>query len=146
MSRFAELAVETGRIVRFGIVGLIATVTYATATFIAVEWLRIDPVPASILGQGISTPVSYFGHAWLSFQVKADHRTILWRFLVIGAVTFGLNGAVTHLFTHVFSISNRITIIVVTILIPLVNYLCNRFWVFRPGLRTPPTHRGLETL
>jgi putative flippase GtrA len=118
--------------------------TYAAATFIAIDRLRIDPVPASILGQGISAAVSYFGHLWFSFQVKTNHRTFLWRFLVIAAVTFGLNAAVTYLFTHVFGISNRVTIMVVTILIPLVNYLCNRLWVFRPGLRTSLNHRGLE--
>lgn len=126
--------VELGRIIRFGVVGIGATLVYAVVTAAGNEALGIKPVLASIIGQAASTAVSYFGHALFSFRVKTNHQTYLWRFLVIAAFTFALNGAVTWLIADVLKLSPRIAIATVTVLIPIVNYVCNRFWVFMPGL------------
>lgn len=141
---WSDLLVETGRILRFGVVGIAATLTYAGATALSVEWLHLAPVPASILGQIVSTGVSYFGHAFYSFRVKGDHRTFLWRFFVIGALTFTMNGAVTWLLTDKIGVSYRISVAIVTVLIPITNYLGNRFWVFLPGLIDPTASKSVK--
>jgi putative flippase GtrA len=130
-----SLTTESARLARFGLVGVLATLVYAAATFVAVEFLVLAAVSASILGQLTSTAVSYFGHLFYSFGVESDHRTYLWRFLVVGVVTFALNGLVTHLLTDVLGINYRVSIVVVAILIPLTNYACNRYWVFRSGIQ-----------
>ena len=136
------LGIETGRIARFGIVGVCATIVYIGASITAVDAFGFTPVWASILGQCTSMLVSYLGHSIYSFQVESDHRTFLWRFLVIAAVTFAMNGAVTWALTGVLGLSHFLSISVVTIAIPVVNYLCNRFWVFLPGLASPSKVRG----
>lgn len=135
LPKLSLLLTEIGRIARFGIVGIVATFVYVAATFVAVELLELAAVSASIVGQLTSTAVSYFGHALYSFRVHTDHRTYLWRFLVVAAVTFGLNGFVTYALTEIGGVSYRVSVIVVAILIPLTNYACNRFWVFRSGLQ-----------
>lgn len=129
-----DLLVEIGRIFRFGIVGIAATVTYACATFAAVEWFAFSPVIASILGQLIAGGVSYFGHALYSFRVRSDNGVFRRRFVVIAIVTFATNGLVTWLLTDVMGVSYRISIAIVTVLIPITNYLANRLWVFQPGM------------
>jgi putative flippase GtrA len=68
-----------------------------------------------------------------SFAVKTDHRSYLWRFLVIAALTFAMNAVVTYLLDFLL-VQNQISIAIVTTLIPLTNYFCNRFWVLSPGL------------
>ena len=135
MPKLPLLLTEVGRIVRFGGVGILATLVYMAATFVAVEWVGVAAVMASLLGQLASTAVSYFGHLYYSFGVAADHRSYLWRFLAVAVVTFSLNGFVTYLLTDIIGVSYRASVVVVAILIPLANYLCNRFWVFRSGLR-----------
>lgn len=134
--------VEIGRIVRFGLVGVTATLVYAAASLFAVEILNLDPVSGSILGQLVAAGVSYFGHSMFSFGVKTDHRTYLWQFLVVALLTFAMNAVVTWLLTDLLMISHRISIAIVTVLIPLTNYLCNRFWVFTPGLGNNSTAGG----
>jgi putative flippase GtrA len=126
--------VEIGRIIRFGIVGVTATLIYASISLLALETLHFTPVSASILGQLVATGVSYFGHSMFSFAVKTDHRTYLWRFLVIAALTFVLNGALTWLMTDVLRVTPQLSIAIVTVVIPVTNYFCNRLWVFTYGL------------
>ena len=127
--------VELGRIVRFGFVGVAATVVYTGTSVAGIEVFGLPPVAASVLGQGVATFVSYFGHVLFSFRVEPSHRLYLMRFLLISVLTFALNIVVTWLIADVLGISPRIAIAVVTVLIPITNYLANRFWVFLPGLR-----------
>jgi putative flippase GtrA len=124
--------------VRFGIVGITATLVYAAATFLAVELLALGPVPASVLGHLTAMGVSYLGHSMFSFAVKTDHRVCLWRFLVIAVLTFSMNVTVTWFLTKVLGVHYQISVGIVGVLIPLTNYFCNRFWVFLPGLRASP--------
>jgi putative flippase GtrA len=96
------------------------------------------------MGYLASCGVSYFGHMHFSFGVEPKHRTYFWRFLVVSFLSFVLNVAVTWVITILFAYSVRISVIVVSILIPAVNYICNRFWVFLPGLKpieTGPVRR-----
>jgi putative flippase GtrA len=130
----SDLIHEAGRIIRFGIVGIAATAVYASSAFLAIEALHVPPVRGSVIAQLAATGVSYFGHTLYSFRVKLDHRTYLWRFVLIAAVAFAVNVAVTWLLAEALGLSYRVTIAAVTILIPIVNYVCNRFWVFMPGL------------
>jgi putative flippase GtrA len=115
-------------------VGIAATLVYAVVSAVGNETFAIMQVLASIIGQVASADVSYFGHFLFSFRVKANHQAYLCRFLIIAAITFALNSAVTWLIADVLKLSPRIAIATVTVLIPIVNYVCNRFWVFMPGL------------
>jgi putative flippase GtrA len=71
---------------------------------------------------------------YYSFRVEANHRLFLWRFSVIGIVTFGIATGLTSLLTEDLRLPHRITIAIVSVVIPATTYLCNRLWVFRPGL------------
>jgi putative flippase GtrA len=127
--------IEAGRIVRFGIIGIAATLIYVVAAFLAVEFGHLSPIAGAIIGQATSSLVSYFGHAYYSFVVTSGgYRTFLWRFLVISVLSFGINIATTWLLTFAMALSHRIAIMVVAILIAVTNYLCNRYWVFLPGI------------
>jgi putative flippase GtrA len=130
--------IEGGRIIRFSLVGICATFVYILVSILANEILRITPVLTSILAQVASFVVSYFG-----FRVKADHRVFLWRFASITGLTFVLATSATWLIADVGRLSPRIAIAVVAVLIPFVSYLCNRFWVFAPGLMS--SSRRFET-
>jgi putative flippase GtrA len=130
--------VEVGRIARFGIVGVVATLVYISTSWTAVYSFGLPPVTGSIFGQALGVGVSYFGHSLFSFRVKIDHRVFLWRFILIAALTFALNIAVTWTLTGFFSLSFWISTLAVTVLIPTTNYLFNRFWVFHPARSIDP--------
>jgi putative flippase GtrA len=145
MPRIADLVAELCRFVRFGMVGILATLVYAWMTFLGVEFLGLTAVRASIIGQVLSMAVSYLGHSMFSFGVVTDHRVYLWRFLVIAVLTFGMNGVVTWALTNAMGFDYRIVVVIVGVLIPVTNYVCNRFWVFLPGINSlRPTSQQAE--
>jgi putative flippase GtrA len=73
--RTIDWLLEIGRVARFGIVGVFATIVYVCASFLAIDVLALSPVVGSIVGQAASAAVSYFGHAMYSFRVEIDHKT-----------------------------------------------------------------------
>jgi putative flippase GtrA len=134
MLHLRPLLVELGRMVRFGVVGVFATLVYVAVAGPANEVFGILPVIASLLGVTASIGVSYFGHLFFSFRVEPNHRDFLWRFLLIAALSFGLSAGATWLIANVMQLSPRLAIATVIVVIPIVNYVCNRYWVFMPGL------------
>jgi putative flippase GtrA len=134
MRDIRQLTIEVGRIIRFGIVGVGAALVYAAVTALAVESGVASPVVASVAGHLVAGLISYFGHLHFSFAVNPDHQVFAWRFVVIALITIAMNVGVTFLLTTVLGMSYRVAVLVVMVLIPLTNYLCNRFWVFHPGL------------
>jgi putative flippase GtrA len=131
----AELSVELGRVIRFGIVGVGATITYVAASLALTHLFTLSPVAASIVAQVISMPVSYFGHLLYSFRVEADHRTYVARFLFTTAAAFAVNFALTWTATVLFGWPQAGAVLLVSIAIPIASFLANRFWVFLPGLK-----------
>lgn len=124
---------EVGRIVRYGLVGAGTIVVFYATEISAVELAGVKPVAASLLAQAVTIGVAYYGHALISFQVEPQRSTFV-RFVMITAITMAANWAGTELITGYLGQSYLAAMIVVSLLVPLVSYLCNRFWVFMPGL------------
>ena len=99
-----------------------------------VEVVGLPPVAASVIGQLSAIGISYFGHAVFSFRVEHDHQTHAWRFLVVAVGTFSLNIVVTWFLTEMMHLPYLIAFGVIVVLIPSINYTCNRLWVFKGGI------------
>ncbi len=123
---------EVGRLVRYGLVGAATSVVFYLTNIGAVELFGIRPVAASLLAQVVTIGVAYYGHALISFQVKPKRDYFL-RFITITAITMAANWGGTELITGYLAQSYLESMIVVSVLVPAVTYLCNRFWVFMPG-------------
>jgi putative flippase GtrA len=130
------LAVEASRLLRFGLVGIIATAMYSIVTLVAIEAFGVSPVPASAFGVAASIGISYFGHALYSFRVKGNHKTFLSRFLALATTSFVMSTGLMWLLSDVMHVPHRLAIAVVAVLVPGFSYICNRLWVFRSGLST----------
>jgi putative flippase GtrA len=125
--------VELGRLIRYGITGGLTASLYFGAVGAAVEIFDIAPVPASVLGQVVTIVAAYYGHALFSFRVKPDRLYFL-RFVFITLTAILLNIAVVWGLSVLLAVPYAFVIVLVAILVPLYSYLCNRFWVFLPGL------------
>jgi putative flippase GtrA len=132
--------IEIGRLVRFGFTGLVVTFVYAAVTIVLVEAGGVGAIAASIAGYLAAGGVSYLGHLYFSFSVRPDHRAYVWRFLIAATLSFVLTIVITWIVTQVLGFSARVSVPVVSILLPATSYVCNRFWVFLPGLKTAETN------
>jgi len=132
-------------VARFGIVGIVATAVYP-AVSLAIVWSGLGgAIVATVLGHLAAGVVSYFGHLRYSFKVESEHAVFLRRFLVLAFAMLGLNIGITWLSTSVLSFPPIVPIATVAVLIPVMNYLCSRFWVFYPGLTPTADKRGVES-
>jgi putative flippase GtrA len=129
-----QVTVEFWRLVRFGFIGTMAAVAYAAVTSILIEASFTNAVAAAIIGYVVAIAISYFGHLHFSFRVKPDHQTFFWRFTVAAAISFPLTVLITYVVADILGESYRLSIAAVMVMIPTINYFCNRFWVFLPGL------------
>ena len=74
---------------------------------------------AAALGYLAAFLVSYFGHMYFSFAVPPDHRTHLWRFIVLTTAMFALSLALTWTVTGPLRQTNGVSVVVVMLVIPL---------------------------
>ena len=132
LPRVEVLAVEIARVLRFGLVGGLASLIYfaSTAGFFS---LGAGPLASTAMGQFVSALFSYFGHRYFSFMVTRESNYAL-RFVALMILNFLLSVGIIWTFTEWLYLSYVTAVATVSIVVPVVNYLGNRFWVFLPGL------------
>lgn len=125
---------ELMRIVRFGLVGVSATVAHLGTWTLLVELWALNSVLASTLGVCVSFWISYFGHQMFSFGVERDHRAYLVRFLIGSAIAFALNISIVSANTYLLHWPYQVAQATLAVVIPATSYVLGRFWIFRSGL------------
>jgi putative flippase GtrA len=124
------VANEFWRLTRFSIVGAVATGVYIVAAMIAVEVGGVAPVIGATIGYCASFLVSYIGHLRFTFAAPGRYRHYFLKFSVGSAASFCLSTTVVWVCTAILKIDYKLTLIGIGFIIPLCNYLINRFWVF----------------
>jgi putative flippase GtrA len=141
-----SLVREMWRLVRFGAVGVVSTATYAGTSWLLVWTGTTTIMVATVIAYLAAGTVSYLGHVHITFAVEPQHAELLSRFLVVSAVSFVLALGITWAITEILMAPHYVAILAVVVVIPMVNYLSHRFWVFSPHLasRQAAIRRSLE--
>jgi putative flippase GtrA len=121
---------EFWRLVRFSLVGGLATGVYLLAALIAVEGLGMSPMVGATVGFFASFVVSFLGHFRFTFAVAGRYRDYVLKFAISSVVSFLVSTLAMWLATRILMIDYRIALIAIAIIIPICSYLVNRFWVF----------------
>ncbi|MEH2470451.1 putative flippase GtrA [Nitrobacteraceae bacterium AZCC 2161] len=121
---------EFWRLVRFSMVGGLATGVYLLAALIAVEGLGVSPLIGATIGFCASFVVSFIGHFRFTFAVAGRYRDYVLKFAVSSVLSFLISTLAMWLATRILMIDYRIALIAIAIIIPICSYLVNRFWVF----------------
>jgi putative flippase GtrA len=130
----SRLAQEFWRLMRFSAVGALATAIHIGLAMASVAYLGLSPTVANIVGFCGSFLFSYVGHFRFTFMVPGRYRDYIAKFAVSSAVSFGISTGTVWLATSVFGIDYRPAMLALAVIVPLGNYLVNRFWVFiHPG-------------
>ncbi len=120
-----------GEVLRFGIVGITATLTHFVVLTLGVEAIGMDPVPANGLAFACAVCVTYLGQSFWVFQVKRHSLKQLQKFLVSAVGGFIANLLLMALITQALGLHYYVGFLAVTILVPLGTFLLNKFWVFK---------------
>ena len=124
------LAEEFWRLARFSGVGAIATVAHIVVAVIVVAAAGANPTVGAIIGFVAAFMVSYFGHFRFSLAASGRYRDYLLKFAVSSLASFLLSTAAVWVATAMLGIDYKPALIALGIIVPVCNYLMNRFWVF----------------
>jgi putative flippase GtrA len=128
------LVAEFSRLARFSTVGGLATVVYVGVALVAVAAAGANPTVGAMIGFAAAFLVSYFGHFRFTFAVSGRYRDYLLKFSVSSLASLFLSTGVVWVATEILGIDYKPALIALAIIVPVCNYLVNRFWVFlQPG-------------
>jgi len=117
-------------LIRFGITGVLATLTHVLLFVALVEMAQLRPVwaagPAFLAAVGVSYGLNY---GW-TFEASGPHHVMAPRFFVVALTGLGLNLLITWLVVDVGGYAYGLALAAVVVVVPLVTYLLSRFWVF----------------
>lgn len=122
---------SAGQLFRFGIVGVLATVTHVTIVTILVEVFAVPVLTSNFFAFCTAVFVSYFGNLKWVFGKEADHRSFFPRFVFAAVTGLGLNQGIMYLLVERLGWDYRLGLAVVIFVVPFLTFLMNRFWVFR---------------
>lgn len=133
------------RWVRFGIVGVAATITYFVLAVIF-ERMGIPVFVGNTLSYVFGFGVSYTGHRTWTFQSTASHGSALPKFLATQIFGLGLNTAIIWALMRFAGLAYIFAMPVAIVTVPVAVYLISKFWVFRdPAAYVPKPPRAPET-
>ncbi|MYE00382.1 MAG: GtrA family protein [Alphaproteobacteria bacterium] len=123
---------EAGRVLRFVLNGLFATVVHYGVLAGLIEGAGIGSAAiANALAAVCGIAVSYAGNRNFVLRSRAPHRRAGTRFLACYAAIVALHGGAMALWADIGGLDYRIGFLVFTGLAAILTYLLNRFFVFR---------------
>lgn len=138
------LAEEFWRLARFFAVGTIATIVHIGVAMVVVAAAGANPTVGAMIGFVAAFMVSYFGHFQFSFAASGRYRDYLLKFAISSLASFLLSTAAVWVATAILGIGYKPALITLAIIVPICNYLVNRFWVFLQPRRF--SSRSLEII
>lgn len=126
------------QVMRFGIIGITATLTHVVIVLLLVEGRVLGPLSANIIAFSTALFVTYLGnHKW-TFGLSGAHGRHFPRFIVIALLGLALNQSIVYLIVEALRWDYRIALALVVTVVPAITFLLNRGWAFSHGPGTPP--------
>ncbi len=119
-----------GQLIRFGLVGGVATLTYIASQAILIRWLGLHILVGTSMSLLISVTVSYLGHHRFTFNAVGDHRSFASRFVIVTAVLIIASNALAYLCSELLPVDDFVASLSVTPFYPIASYILNKYWVF----------------
>ncbi|WP_051333947.1 GtrA family protein [Mesorhizobium sp. WSM3224] len=128
-----------GRPGRFLVIGIGATLIYAllAASFSAAAAMPLNPAMGSVLAYGLAAVFSYAGHKYFTFVSRGAHRFEVPRFAVLTLAGLATSFALPAVLSQWLGLPVQVPIALTSLLVPLVNYVVLRHWVFARALARP---------
>lgn len=121
------------RLAGFGVVGVIATLTYAIAVIVLVESLALAPAVAAVLAFVVAMQVSYLGNVRWVFAdrvTNSEQAGLIIRFVGVSSLSFILNVGGMYILTELAELSYWWGVVFSVVAVPLVTFLAHNSWTF----------------
>jgi putative flippase GtrA len=126
------------QMVRFAIVGGLATGLFLLCQYLFIGVLHLPTVVGTALSFAIGLPASYLGHHTLTFRRSGAHLHYGPRFLVVTAIMLLLSNGLAFVLIEMAGFNYLAASAGIGIVYPLGSFFLQRLWVFA----TRPDHSG----
>jgi len=120
-------------LLRYGLVGALATGTHVGGALLLAKLFLLPDVWASFGGFGAAVGISYIGHSQWTFAERRLCLTHFLKFVAVAIFTWSLSALMVLGLTPFGGVSSTTRLILSIVCIPLLNYLINKCWTFRPS-------------
>ncbi len=121
----------------FGAVGVAASVTHFIVAVTLIERASLPAWVANICAFCCALPVSYLGHAFLTFRKAASgretsvSRASFVRFASLAVSGFALNQSSIVLFVEILNFPHRPVLLATIVVVSAITYFAAKLWAFR---------------
>lgn len=123
---------------KFGLVGVVATVTYVGLFAGLIELAGLAPLLANFVAFPTALGVSFVGHHGWTFAPDRKRgaapprvRRAFVKFFIVALIGLGLNSVVVYVVTESLALSYLYAIVLMVTVVPIVVFLLNKYWAFR---------------
>lgn len=121
----------TTELMRFGVVGLLATATHVGLFYGFMLGLGVEPALATTLAFLCALTVSYTLNRSWTFRAPGRHGRHFPRFVAIALGGAGLNAAIMRIGTLVLGWPPSLCLLVIIAVVPGLSFLVQKHWGFR---------------
>lgn len=118
--------------IRFGLVGLAATLTHAGILWVLVEGYQISALVATLLGFLVAFAMSYLGHFYITFQSERSHTQTLPRFALVAIGGASLHGLIFFVAIDLIGWHYWIAFAITIVLVPGIVFVVSKRVIFNP--------------
>ncbi|PZP55839.1 MAG: GtrA family protein [Micavibrio aeruginosavorus] len=118
-------------LVRFGIVGVGATLTHLLAAFLLRHQTEIPLIAINIIAFLIAFGVSFIGHHYWTFQGASKKSESLPKFFGVALSGLAASTLLLSLLIRLDIANDFVKLFISIIIIPFVTYFLSKFWAFR---------------
>ncbi len=118
--------------IRYGLVGVTASVVHASIGLLLHEYGGLDPFWAHACGFFGGLITAYFGHYHYSFKDDGSHKERFPKFFITALTGFSLHQSGVYVLVNQlgFDYSTQ-ALPILMVCVPMVTFLMSKFWVFR---------------
>jgi putative flippase GtrA len=122
---------DSGRMLRFALVGGATAVIHYGLLYAGVELLELAATLASSVGFAIAVTFNYIMHYSWTFAEPAPHGRTALRYLLMICCGFMINGLLMHVCSTVLTVNYLLSQAVAMVAVLTWNFTVANFWVFR---------------
>ncbi len=118
--------------VRYGLVGVAASVVHAGISLLLIEYFEWQPFWSHAMGFFGGLITAYLGHYHFSFRDKGAHKNRFPKFAITALTGFALHQSGVYLLVNQLQYDYKtLALPVLMVCVPVVTFLLSKFWVFR---------------
>jgi putative flippase GtrA len=117
-------------LLKYAIVGITGATIHFLTLFYLVEKFQIHPIVSSSIGFILTVLVSYFPNYYWTFKANSSHKKTLARYTVVSLSGFASNFIAFTISYSLLSLHYGFSQAVATVVVPLTNFILNKYWTF----------------